>query len=84
MTESVLPQIPSLEVPAVQEVRSQPFDIAVIIDNVVYQVINTDGQFAAQLLAQPKFVQVLPSEAKVGWIYNESDNTFTQPEDTGL
>lgn len=84
MAESTLPGVPELEVPAVQEVRSQPFDIAVIIDNVVYQVINTDGQFAAQLLAQPKFVQVLPSEAKVGWIYNESDNTFTQPEDTGL
>lgn len=84
MTESALPQIPSLEVPAVQEVRSQPFDIAVIIDNVVYQVLNTDGQFAAQLLAQPKFVQVLPNEAKVGWIYNEADNTFTQPELPGL
>jgi hypothetical protein len=84
MTDNTLPEVPGLEVPAVQETRSQPFDIAVIIDNVVYQVINTDGQFAAQLLAQPKFVQVLPSEAKVGWIYNESDNTFTQPEVTGL
>lgn len=80
MTDITLPDVPELEVPAVQEVRSQPFDIAVIIDNVVYQVINTDGQFAAQLLSSPKFVQVLPNEAKIGWIYNELDGTFAQPE----
>lgn len=79
MTDESLPQVPELETPIAQELANQPFDIAIIIDDTVYQVINTDGQFAAQLLSQPKFVQVSPTEAKVGWIYNELDNTFSPP-----
>lgn len=83
MAEETLPEVPGLVAPAVQEVASQPYDIAIIIDNVVYQVINTDGQFAAQLLAQPTFVQVSVAEAKVGWIYDPATGKFSPPETPG-
>jgi hypothetical protein len=61
-----------------------PFDIAIIIDNIVYQIWNTEGQFAAQLLAQPVFVQIHAGEAKVGWIYDPAAGTFSPPDISGL
>jgi hypothetical protein len=79
-----LPDVPELTPPQPQNIAIQPFDIAIIIDNVVYQVLNCDGTFASQLLAQPLFIQVLSTEAKVGWIYNPEDGSFTPPVISGL
>lgn len=84
MAQEALPEVPQLIAPNPQDVAVHPFDIAIIINNIVYQVWNTDGQFAAQLLAQPTFVQVHSGEAKVGWIYNPADGTFSPPEVPGL
>jgi hypothetical protein len=86
-------EVPDLEVPVddsagleevpelitFDSVRTEklPFDIALIIDGVVYAIHNTDGQGAAQLLSQPTFVRVTDSRVRPGDLY--IDGTF-QPQ----
>ena len=73
------------ELPAVPELKSlanvviQPYDIAMIIDGVVYDTMNVDGQFAARLLAQPKFVQYAAGTVRLGYLYDEATGTFSVP-----
>lgn len=57
-----------------------PYDIALVINNVVYQVINADGQYAAQLLAQPTFVQVDRKTVFQGDVYDPETKTFSTPQ----
>ena len=68
-------QVPELirmgDIPA----EKMPFDIALIIDGIVYTIFNVDGQGAAQLLAQPTFARVLDDSVRPGYLY--SDGTFT-------
>jgi len=72
-----LPPIPELSVLGTN--TEATFSIAVIIDNTVYQVIATDGQSAAQFLAQPTFVQVDRNAVMPGATYNAETGEFTNP-----
>lgn len=72
-----LPEVPDLVAPQPDRVPQYPYNIAAIVDNVVYQILNVDGNSAALYLSQPKFVQV-GTDAKVGWVLNE-DGSFTNP-----
>jgi len=66
MSDKELPEI----VKPYPEPERQPFDVAMLIDNIVYQVLNIDGQTAAQYLSQPTYVRIKDGEAKNGWKYN--------------
>lgn len=79
MTDS-LPELPELVQPTPPTAPMHDFNIAVIIENTVYQVMNVDGQFAAQLLSQPRFVQVAHDQVKPGWLYDEATGTFVEQE----
>jgi hypothetical protein len=79
MTDS-LPNLPDLVQPNPPTPPIHDYNIAVIIDNTVYQVMNVDGQFAAQLLSQPTFVQVAHDQVKPGWLYDGSTQSFTEQE----
>jgi len=72
-----LPEVPALE--TVSAAQIQPYDIAVIIDNVVYQLMNLDGNQAAIYLSQPTFVQVEYGKVRVGQIYDPTTGTFSTP-----
>jgi hypothetical protein len=72
-----LPEIPSLIPPAIETIASYPYNIAMIIDGTVYQIINVDGQTAAMYLSNPTFVQVAQDVARIGWTYDGSE--FTNP-----
>ena len=78
MTDRATP--PPLETPVVERIPDNPYHIALIIDNVVYDVLNTEGKQAAQFLAQPKFVQISYREADIGWIYDEETGSFSFPD----
>lgn len=54
-----------------------PFDIAVIIDGVVYAILNVDGQGAAQLLSNPTFARITDSRVRPGDLY--VDGSFIPP-----
>ncbi len=70
-------EIPELVRPKV-EIAPNPYDIALIIDGIVFQVMNVDGQSAAQFMAQPTFVRVGKDDnVKVGWRY--ADGKFMPP-----
>jgi hypothetical protein len=70
------------DIPAISEINSgrYPFNIAVVIDNVVYSVLNLPGSQAALYAAQPTFVQVDFNQVVTGSVYNPADGTFTDPE----
>lgn len=69
------------EIPELQPVDNTyyPYDIAVIVDNVVYQVMNVSGQNAAILINQPTFVQVDGTAVREGYTYDPATGTFTAP-----
>ena len=75
--------LPPLEIPVSVQ---YPYDIALVIDGIVFQIMNVTGQAAAQFLSQPTFVRLTTDNfAKVGWKY--VDGVFVPPEDmldTGL
>ena len=77
MTDKVLPEIPSLNYPAVEQMPNHEFDVAMVINGIVFQIINMDGNTAAQYLSNPTFVQVVPGQAKIGWTYQ--DGVFSSP-----
>jgi hypothetical protein len=77
MIDKTLPEIPSLNYPVVEQTPNHEFDVAMIIDGIVFQIINMDGNTAAQYLSNPTFVQILPGHAKIGWVYQ--DGTFSPP-----
>jgi hypothetical protein len=74
-----LPEVPELVPPAPEHVPAYDYNIAMLIDDVVYQVLNVDAQQAAQFMSQPIFVQV-GLDAKVGWKY--VDGKFISPFDS--
>jgi hypothetical protein len=74
-----LPKVPKLVIPYPDVLPENPFDIAMLIDNVVYQLYNVEGEQAAQLLSQPTFVQFKPGTAKIGWKYNPETKEFSRP-----
>ena len=73
MTEN----IPPLSQPVA--IKRNPFNMALIIDNQVYQIMNVDGQTAAAFAAPHTFVQIAEGEAQAGWLYDATTGTFTEP-----
>jgi len=61
---------------------SEIFTIAVVLDEVVQEVLRAEGRLASLLLSEPKFIDI--SELKgddrptIGWIKSESG--FSKPE----
>jgi hypothetical protein len=80
---SALPIVPPLEpVGTLQTpVATQPYFVAVLIDDVAQQVMNIDGQTAALFLSQPKFVQC-PKDVVPGMVYNQTANTWSTVDPT--
>lgn len=74
-----LPQVPEILDPTAFAADEAKYSLAVIIDNVVYAIINTDGQSAARFLAQPTFVQVDKNVVSDGHIYDPVTGTFSAP-----
>jgi hypothetical protein len=70
-----LPEIPELT--SIDE-NNLDYSIALIINGTVYQVLNTDGNSAAQFMAQPTFVQVDKTEVAIGDKYDAETGTFTK------
>lgn len=68
------PQVPDLVAPTISYT---PYWVAVVIDGVVYDVLNVDGQAAARFLSQPTFVQFNIGEAGIGWTWDGT--SFSQP-----
>jgi len=77
MADENLPEVPSLTYPVVEQIPTYEFDVAMIIDDTVFQIINMDGPTAAQYLSSPSFVQVAHGEVKVGWIHH--NGVFSPP-----
>ena len=71
-------EIPEISRPFPEPERL-PFDVAMLIDNIVYQVLNVDGQQAAQYLSQPTYLRVRDGETRVGWKYDPETKTFSRP-----
>lgn len=78
-----LPSIPALEPVSPAELAKEPYDVALVIDNVVYQTFNVDGQTAARFLAQPTFIQYAADAAKVGYHYDPATGKFFNPHLVG-
>lgn len=72
------PTLPDLEEPLPQTFGYFPYEVALIIDDVIYDIFNVDGQQAAQYMAQPKFVLFNPGEAKLGWIYKDGELSYPE------
>lgn len=70
MSDETLPEVPELIPPAMENIAVLPYNVAMIIDGVVYQILNVDGASAAQYLAQPTFLQIGLNEARIGWTYD--------------
>lgn len=74
-----LPEVPPLDT-AVPVPPLDEYNVALLIGDTVYEVINTNAQGAARFLAQPTFVQISPGECGIGWVYDENTGTFSRPQ----
>lgn len=75
-----LPPVPPLEPPAPTPGNPdyEPYYLAVVIDNVVYESMSTDAKHAAILLARPVFVQISSHEdVRAGYTYDPTTGTFS-------
>jgi hypothetical protein len=75
-----LPQVPALERPVANPAVIDPqnaYVLAVVIDNVVYQVMHTNAKSASIYLANPIFVQIAAGDAQEGYTYDPETNTFS-------
>lgn len=70
-----LPSVPPLETPSGPR---EPYFIAMVIDGIVHELVNVDGNSASRFLAQPTFVQVDQTTCGIGWIYDGT--SFTPPQ----
>lgn len=79
MPELPLPAIPELE--PIQNILAPKYDyfFAVVLDGVVYQTLNIDGQTAALYTAGPDFIQVEEGQVQTGYLYDAATGTFTAP-----
>jgi hypothetical protein len=75
-------QLPLPDLEPVTSIPAPKYDyyLAVVHEGIVYQTLNVDGQTAALYASQPKFVQMSPGEAQIGYVYDEATNTFSVPE----
>jgi hypothetical protein len=74
-----LPALPELDPVLTIPAPKHDFYLAVVLDGVVYQTLNVDGQTAALYVAQPTFVQIDIGDAQTGHIYDAETNTFSIP-----
>ena len=72
-----LEEVPELDVIGSDNNKKLPFDIALIIDGVVYAIYNVDGQGAAQLLSNPTIARVTDARVRPGDLY--VDGSFVAP-----
>lgn len=75
-----LPSVPDLQRPhtPIDALSAEnQFHLAVVIDNVVYQMMQVDGRNAALFLANPTFIQVAQGDAQVGYTYHPETGTFS-------
>ena len=73
---NALPPVPPLSTPTPQ--ATNEFFVAMVIDGVVHQVYNVDGEEASRLLSNPTFVQVADGAARVGWTYDGAGFSIPQ------
>jgi len=71
-----LPQVPNFVLPKPENITPNPYFIALLVDNVLVNLMNVDGQTAAAYLSNPTFVQVTGTE-QPGMKYNPSTKEFT-------
>lgn len=71
-----LEPVPPLQSP---QAPVEPYFIAMVINGVVHEVFNVNGNQAARYLAQPTFVQIdqAANMCNVGWLYDGT--VFTPP-----
>lgn len=79
---SEIAPVPNLETPVAID---NGYNLAIVKDGIVYEVMNVDGQQAALLLSGPTFVQIARGAAFAGDSYDAATGTFTprpadQPE----
>jgi hypothetical protein len=79
-----LPVVPDLKAPVPENTGEFPYEIAMVIDDVIYDVMNVDGQQAAQYMTQPKFVLFNPGEARIGWTYKDGELSYPKNNDLGV
>lgn len=72
-----LPEVPPVE--DIVIVNPLPYDVAVLVNNVVYTTMNLDATQASIYLAQPTFVQVEYNQVRAGQIYDPATGTFSDP-----
>jgi hypothetical protein len=75
-----LPEVPNLLSVEPNTDMDTSFSVAIVKDNLVYQVMNTDGQTAALLLSNPVFVQVDNSTVRIADIYDPASQSFSTQE----
>lgn len=78
-TNKILPEVPELIAPELGDRMLSKYDIALIIDGIVYRVGNYTEEFSKILLSNPKFVQVDYNNVKENYIYNPENSTFLEP-----
>jgi hypothetical protein len=79
-SEKDKPEVPELVPPFPEGIYDQPFYVAMLIDNICYNVLNCNGEQASQYLSNPQFIQVLPLQARMGWKYDPETGTFSPPK----
>mgnify|MGYP006162102455 CR=1 FL=1 len=77
MPESI--PIPDLD--PIESIIAPKYDyfLAAVLDGIVYQTLNIDGQHAALYVAGPQFIQVEQGEVQVGYTYDAATGTFAAP-----
>lgn len=75
MTLEPVPPLDDIKPPT----YSEKYFVALLIDNVVHEIFNVNGQGAARFLAQPTFKQVEFGQAGIGSVYDPVTDTFTKP-----
>ena len=75
---SSLPTVPALEPLVASNAPVNPYYVAAIIDGVVHQVFNIDGQTTALFLSEPTFIQC-DNTVTPGMVYNQTAGTWSLP-----
>lgn len=76
-----VPSVPELKELTFDSIVRYPYNIATVVDGVVYDTMNVPGQTAALYLSQPKFIQFAEEQnVKIGYTYDEATGKFIAPE----
>jgi hypothetical protein len=76
-----VPSVPELRELTLDSIVRYPYNVAVVVDGVVYDTMNIPGQTAALYLSQPKFIQFAEEQnVRVGYTYDEVTGIFVAAE----